>query len=61
MKTCIVSSLDEETIQGEETILGRKIYEEIRYLVYKCSMLLQLAPGSRDLSQTENRITVIQS
>ena len=36
MKTWIVSSLDEETIQGEEaiqgeeTIQGRKLYEEIR-------------------------------
>ena len=31
MKTWIVSSLDEESIQGEETIQGRKLYEEIRY------------------------------
>ena len=31
MKTWKVSSLDEETIQGEKTILGRKFYEEIRY------------------------------
>ena len=31
MKTWIVSSLDEETIQGEETIQWRKLYEEIRY------------------------------
>ena len=31
MKTWIVSSLDEETIQGEETNQGRKLYEEIRY------------------------------
>ena len=31
MKTWIVSSLDKETIQGEETIQGRKLYEEIRY------------------------------
>jgi hypothetical protein len=31
MKTWIVSSLDEETIQGKETIQGRKLYEEIRY------------------------------
>ena len=31
MKTWIVSSLDEETIQEEETIQGRKLYEEIRY------------------------------
>ena len=31
MKTWIVSSLDEENIQGEETIQGRKLYEEIRY------------------------------
>ena len=33
MKTLIVSSLDEETIQGEGTIQGRKLYEEIRYMV----------------------------
>ena len=26
-----ISSLDEETIPGEETIQGRKLYEEIRY------------------------------
>ena len=32
MKTWIVSSLDEETVQGEETIQGRKLYEEIRYV-----------------------------
>ena len=31
MKTWIVSLLDEETIHGEETIQGRKLYEEIRY------------------------------
>ena len=31
MKTWIVSSLDEEIIQGGETIQGRKLYEEIRY------------------------------
>ena len=31
MKICIVSSPDEETIQGEETFQGRKLYEEIRY------------------------------
>ena len=31
MKTWIVSSLDDETIQGEENIQGRKLYEEIRY------------------------------
>ena len=31
MKTWIVSSLDEETIQREETIQGRKLYEEIQY------------------------------
>ena len=31
MKIWIVSSLDEETIQGEETIQERKLYEEIRY------------------------------
>ena len=33
MKTWIVFSLDDETIQGEETIQGRKLYEEIRYVV----------------------------
>ena len=33
MKTWIVSSLNEENIQGEETIQGRKLYEEIQYLV----------------------------
>ena len=32
MKTWIVSSLDYETIQGEETIQGRKLYEDIRYI-----------------------------
>ena len=32
MKSWIVSSLDEEIIQGEETIQGRKLYEEIRYV-----------------------------
>ena len=31
MKTLIVSSLDEESIQEEETIQGRKLYEEMRY------------------------------
>ena len=35
MKTWIVSSLDEETFQGEETIQGRKLYEEIRYVYLK--------------------------
>ena len=35
MKTWIVSSLDEETIQGEETNQGRKLYEEIRYVTNK--------------------------
>ena len=35
MKTGIVSSLDEETIQGEEIIQGRKLYEEIRYIIWK--------------------------
>ena len=29
MKTWIISSSDEATIQGEETIQGRKLYEEI--------------------------------
>ena len=33
MKTWILSSLDEESIQGEETIQGMKLYEEIRYLL----------------------------
>ena len=32
MKTWIVSSLDEETVQEKETIQGRKLYEEIRYV-----------------------------
>ena len=32
MKTWIVSSLDEETIQAEETNQGRKLYEEMRYM-----------------------------
>ena len=32
MKTWIVSSLDDETIQGEETIQGRELYEKIRYM-----------------------------
>ena len=35
MKPWIVSSLDEEAIQGEETIQGRKLYEEIRYLEHQ--------------------------
>ena len=30
MKILIVSLLDEGTIQGEENIQGRKLYEEIR-------------------------------
>ena len=34
MKTWIVSSRYEEAIQGEETIQGRKLYEEIRYLKF---------------------------
>ena len=34
MKTWIVSSLDEETIQKEETIQGKKLYEGIRYSDY---------------------------
>ena len=34
MKTLIVSSLDEEIIQGEETIQGRKLYEEIQYMKF---------------------------
>ena len=33
MKTWIVSTL-EETIQGEETFQGRKLYEEIRYFLH---------------------------
>ena len=33
----MVSSLDEETIRGEETIQGRKLYEEIRYMVIRLS------------------------
>jgi hypothetical protein len=36
------------------------VLEEDAYkVVYMCSSLLQLAPGSCDLSQAENRITVI--
>ena len=31
MKIWIVSSLDEETIRGAETIQGMELYEEIRY------------------------------
>ena len=34
MKTWTVSSLDEEIIQGEETIQERKLYEEIWFLKY---------------------------
>ena len=41
MKTWIVSSLDEETIQGEETNQRRKLYEEIRYFFYFASVLQQ--------------------
>ena len=33
MKTWIVSSLGKETIQGGETNQGRKLYEEIRYVL----------------------------
>ena len=35
MTIWIISSLDEEIIQGEETIQGRKLYEEIRYSIYE--------------------------
>ena len=28
--------VDEDTIQGEETIQGRKLYEEIRYADFGC-------------------------
>ena len=31
MKIWIASSLDEETIQGEENIRGRKLFKEIQY------------------------------
>ena len=34
MKTWIVSLLDEETIQGEETTQGRKLYEKYGILKY---------------------------
>jgi hypothetical protein len=43
MKTWIVSSLDEETIQAEETIQGRKLYEEIRYMWGECDIILSTA------------------
>ena len=39
MKTWIVSSLDEETIQGEETNQGRKLYEEIRYVLQQRKLI----------------------
>jgi hypothetical protein len=39
MKTWIVSSLYEETIQGEETTQGRKLYEKIRYLFFIVSCI----------------------
>ena len=41
MKTWIVSSLDEATIQGEETIQGRKIYEEIWYFDFQMKIHLE--------------------
>ena len=40
MKTWIVSSLDEKTIQGEEINQGRKLYEEIRYIL--CPIFLDI-------------------
>ena len=39
MKIWIVSSLDEENIQGEETIQGRKLLEEIQYVDLKIAKL----------------------
>ena len=54
MKTWIVYSLDEETIQGEETIQVRKLYEEIRYfygfnvfLMYSWDMQSQAAISTK--------------
>ena len=44
MKIWIGSSLDEETTQGEETIQGRKIYEEIRYIYY-LPLIYNVRPG----------------
>ena len=38
MKTWIVSSLDEETIQGEETIWGNTVNK--KKILYKMSLLL---------------------
>ena len=35
--------------------------QERLQVVYMCSSLLQLAPGSRDLSQAEKKITVVTS
>ena len=36
-----------------------RIFSTAAKVVYTCSNLLQLAPGSRDLSQAEKRITVM--
>ena len=35
-------------------------YPTAAKVVYMCSSLLQLAPGSRDLSQAEKKITVVK-
>ena len=43
--------------KGEKSHLEQN---ELAKMVYMCSSLLQLAPGSRDLSQGEKRITVMQ-
>ena len=40
MKTWIVSSLDVETIQGEETDQGRKLYEEILYFMLSIFLMI---------------------
>ena len=40
--------------------LGHSSSPEIQ-VAYMCSILLQLAPGSRDLSQAEKRIAFMES
>ena len=51
MKTWIVSPLNEETIKGEETIQGRKLYEEIRYIYLGKDIGLQSKSCTRGLSK----------
>ena len=58
MKTWIVSSLDEEIIQGEETIQGRKLYEEIRYEHASWSNLNPIRAFALDLSLLEDMILI---